>query len=205
MLEKRDSNNWSGRISYTLANSRGNTNGAVTATNQLPAADRLQSRSGTRTDRLRPPAQPRAQRPRREVPHTHGMTLSATLRVLSGTAVHPHRHQHRSRSKRPPVRSAPGRHVQRQRPERHHRRQQGRAQRRLRSRVSRSSTTRVGWRFKPGQGRTIDLTADVINLTNHANFVNPTGDRRSTNFLLLTTLYGGGQPRQAQVGVRFGF
>ena len=49
------------------------------------------------------------------------------------------------------------------------------------------------------------VTADVINVTNRSNFVSPTGDRRSTNFLLLTTLYGGGQPRQAQVGIRFGF
>jgi hypothetical protein len=51
----------------------------------------------------------------------------------------------------------------------------------------------------------------VINVTNRANFTAPTtnianqSDRRSTNFLLLTTLYGGGQPRQAQLGVRLGF
>jgi hypothetical protein len=65
--------------------------------------------------------------------------------------------------------------------------------------------SRVGWRLKAGAGKTVDLTADVINVTNRANFVNPTVDKRSTNFLLLTTLYGGGQPRQAQVGVRLGF
>jgi len=64
---------------------------------------------------------------------------------------------------------------------------------------------RIGWRLKAGPGRTVDLNADIINVTNRANFVNPTADRRSTNFLLLTTLYGGGQPRQAQVGVRLGF
>lgn len=65
--------------------------------------------------------------------------------------------------------------------------------------------SRIGWRIKAAKGRTVDLTADVINVTNRANFVNPTADRRSTNFLLLTTLYGGGQPRQAQVGIRLGF
>lgn len=65
--------------------------------------------------------------------------------------------------------------------------------------------TRIGWRFRPGAGRTLDLSADLINVTNRANFVNPTGDQRLTNFLLLTTLYGGGQPRQAQVGIRIGF
>ena len=65
--------------------------------------------------------------------------------------------------------------------------------------------TRVGWRFRTGGAKTVDLTADLINVLNRANFVNPTGDRRSTNFLLLTTLHGGGQPLQAQVGMRFGF
>jgi outer membrane receptor for Fe3+-dicitrate len=65
--------------------------------------------------------------------------------------------------------------------------------------------TRVGWRFRQKEGRTLDLTADILNVTNRSNFVSPTGDRRSTNFLLLTTLYGGGQPRQAQLGVRIGF
>ena len=64
---------------------------------------------------------------------------------------------------------------------------------------------RIGWRLKAGPGRTVDLNADIINLTNRANFVNPTVDRRSTNFLLLTTLYGGGQPRQAQLELRLGF
>ncbi|MEZ5283717.1 MAG: hypothetical protein R2712_02680 [Vicinamibacterales bacterium] len=44
-----------------------------------------------------------------------------------------------------------------------------------------------------------------MNVTNRSNFLNPTGDQRLTNFLLLTQLSGGGQPRQAQVGLRFGF
>ena len=65
--------------------------------------------------------------------------------------------------------------------------------------------TRVGWRFRQAGGRTVDVTADILNVTDRSNFVSPTGDKRSTNFLLLTTLYGGGQPRQAQVGIRLGF
>ena len=52
VLEKRDSNNWSGRISYTLANSRGNFSGAVTATNNYQLLGDSESRGGTRTDRL---------------------------------------------------------------------------------------------------------------------------------------------------------
>ena len=60
--------------------------------------------------------------------------------------------------------------------------------------------------------QTLDLSLDMINLTNRSNFLNPTAgstqnaaDQRLTNFLLLTQLSGGGQPRQAQVGLRFGF
>lgn len=43
------------------------------------------------------------------------------------------------------------------------------------------------------------------NLTDRDNFDNPTGDRRSTNFLVLTNLRPGGVPRTGQIGVRFGF
>ena len=41
VLEKRDSSNWSGRVSYTLAYSRGNTTGALTATDQFQTVSGL--------------------------------------------------------------------------------------------------------------------------------------------------------------------
>ena len=63
VLEKRDSHNWSGRVSYTLANSRGNNSGALTSHEQLPGAEQSESRSRPGADRLRPPPQPGAQRP----------------------------------------------------------------------------------------------------------------------------------------------
>jgi hypothetical protein len=44
----------------------------------------------------------------------------------------------------------------------------------------------------------------VFNLTNEANFANPTGDQRLT-FLIPNALAGGGFPRQFQIGTRFGF
>jgi hypothetical protein len=71
---------------------------------------------------------------------------------------------------------------------------------------------RLGWRWRPRAGQSVDLMLDLINLTNRANFLNPTAgstqnaaDQRLTNFLLLTQLSGGGQPRQAQIGIRYGF
>ena len=41
--------------------------------------------------------------------------------------------------------------------------------------------------MRPGTGRSLDVFVDVFNVTNRANFENPTGDRRSTDFLNLTS------------------
>ena len=55
------------------------------------------------------------------------------------------------------------------------------------------------------QGRTVDLFAELFNVTNEPNFANPSGDSRLGTFLVPTALAGGGFPRQFQVGARFGF
>jgi hypothetical protein len=204
VLEKRDSHNWSARASYTLANSRGNNSGALTATNNyqvLGNANLDLGQGPTDFDRRHNLV---LSGRLVELPRTHGMTLSGTVRMLSGlpmslidSSSDPDRNgilvdplAAGSYSGNGPnaitVDNAGGRNGA-----------YGPGYMQIDS--------RVGWRFKAGAGKTIDLTADVINVTNRANFVNPTVDKRSTNFLLLTTLYGGGQPRQAQVGVRLGF
>jgi len=54
------------------------------------------------------------------------------------------------------------------------------------------------------QGRTVDFFFEVFNVTNRANFSNPSGDQRQ-NFLIATSLAGGGFPRQFQIGARLGF
>ena len=204
VLEKRDSNNWSGRISYTLAYSRGNTTGALTAT------DQFQTVGGLNLDLNQGPTDFDRRHNlvfsgRGEVPRTRGMTLSAALRLLSGlpftlndTSSDPDRNGQLFDPL--PAGSYSG---------------NGANAITVQNDGGRNGAygpgflqldSRIGWRFRPQKGqRTIDLTADVINVTNRSNFVSPTGDRRSTNFLLLTTLYGGGQPRQAQLGVRLGF
>ncbi len=64
---------------------------------------------------------------------------------------------------------------------------------------------RAGYRIRMGTNRTVDLFAEVFNLTNRANFNNPSGDMRSGNFLVPTALRGGGFPRQLQLGARLGF
>lgn len=64
---------------------------------------------------------------------------------------------------------------------------------------------RVGYRLRPGTARSLDLFVDVFNATNRANFENPTGDRRSTDFLNLTALRAGAVPTTAQFGARLQF
>jgi Carboxypeptidase regulatory-like domain/TonB dependent receptor-like, beta-barrel len=203
VLEKRDSRNWSGRVSYTLAYSRGNTTGSLAAT------DQFQTVSGLNLDLNQGPTDFDRRHNlvfsgRGELPHTRGMTLSATLRLLSGlpftlndTSSDPDRNGQLFDPL--PAGSYSG---------------TGPNAITVDNDGGRNGAygpgflqldTRVGWRLRPSKGRTIDLTADILNVTNRSNFVSPTGDKRSTNFLLLTTLYGGGQPRQAQLGVRFGF
>ncbi len=204
VLEKRDSNNWSGRVSYTLANSRGNTTGALTATDQFQTVDSLNldlNQGPTDFDRRHN----LVFSARGQMPHTRGMILSGALRMLSGlaftlndTSSDPDRNGQLFDPLPAGTYSGNGPNAIT-----------------VDNKGGRNGAygpgylqldTRVGWRFKPSSGHaTYDLTADVINVTNRANFVSPTGDRRSTNFLLLTTLYGGGQPRQAQIGVRMAF
>lgn len=202
-LEKRESNGWSGRVSYTLSYSRGNTNGEYTAPINFQLLDdlNLDANQGP-TDRDR--RHNLVISGRGEIPKTRGMTLSTTIRMLSGlpftimnTSTDPDRNgilfdplpagtYKGNGTNAIEVENDGGRNgaygpgfVQ--------------------------ADVRLGWRFRLGDGRTADLSFDFINVTNRANFLNPSGDQRLTNFLLLTALSGGGQPRQAQVGFRIGF
>ncbi len=72
---------------------------------------------------------------------------------------------------------------------------------------------RLGYRINIPGGRRLDAFAEIFNLTDRANFNNPTvlvlghpgADRRLTDFLTLTTLRPGGIPRTGQFGLRLGF
>ena len=66
---------------------------------------------------------------------------------------------------------------------------------------------RAGWRKHLRGEQAVELFLDVFNLTNRANFDNPSGDERvPATFLVLTNLRGGGGfPRQAKLGFRFTF
>ena len=64
---------------------------------------------------------------------------------------------------------------------------------------------RFGYRLRLWGAKSLDLFGEIFNLADRANFDNPTGDRRSTNFLVLTALRAGAVPRTGQIGVRFAF
>jgi hypothetical protein len=64
---------------------------------------------------------------------------------------------------------------------------------------------RLGYRFGLGGDKLLDTFVDVFNITNRANFATPTGDQFSTNFLRLTALRAGAVPTTMQIGARFAF
>jgi hypothetical protein len=66
---------------------------------------------------------------------------------------------------------------------------------------------RLGYRARLGSRRTLDVFGEAFNLTDRANFGNPGTNRRvASDFLRYTGLVGGtGFPRQLQLGVRLGF
>ena len=203
MLEKRFSDNWSARVSYTLADGRGNVSGDGTAGSSFQLLDDL---------RLDLNEGPTGFTRRHNfvlsgsilVPRTGGLNISAVARALSGLPFSI------TDSSSDPDQNGilfdplPGGSY---------------------SGVGDDSITveneggrngargpgffqldlRAGYRVRVAGGRTVEAFVDVFNATNRANFANPSGDRRSTNFLRLTDLREGGVPRTLQLGARFAF
>lgn len=65
---------------------------------------------------------------------------------------------------------------------------------------------RAGYRFRVQNGRTLEASLDIINLTNRTNFANPAGDIRfPATFLVLTGIVNGGPTRTLQFNLRYAF
>jgi len=203
-LEKRFSQWWSARVSYTLSYGRGNTSGsgnAATSGYQLLDDMRLDLNQGpVDTDRrhnfvISGTAM---------IPRTGGLTVSYIARALSGlpfTLTDSTTDPDRNGIFQEPLESGSY------------------------SGTGADSITvdfesmrngargpgffqldlRVGYRFRFGESRTLDVFGEAFNVTNRANFATPSGDRRSTNFLRLTSLRDGALPTTGQFGIRFGF
>jgi hypothetical protein len=64
---------------------------------------------------------------------------------------------------------------------------------------------RLGYSLNVSQARRIELFGEIFNVTNRANFATPTGDRASANFLRVTGLSTSTNPRLIQFGARYSF
>jgi Carboxypeptidase regulatory-like domain len=204
--EKRYAHNWSIRGAYALSYSRGLTAGQ-TDTPQLQVGTNLH------LDEYYAPATVDRRHSvvisgRMEIPKTRGATLSGVLRMLSGTPftiqdtnidadqngilfdpLPAGTYSGTSADSMQNVENKGGRNG-------------------ARGPGFMQLDLRAGYRAKLGSSRrTLDTFVDVFNVTNHANFTNPSGDRRNAaDFLRLNTLVAtSGLPRQAQLGLRLGF
>ena len=204
MLEKRFSNHWQARVSYALGYARGNAEANQTFDNNYQVlgnpnldlgfgpldANRLQNfvLSG-----------------RVEIPRTHGLTMSGIYRYLSGASLNLYNSAvDADRNGRLFDPLSAGQYCG-----------QGANSICVDNKGGRNGATgpaykqtdlRFAYRFRPYRETTIDANLELFNIFNTANFANPTSDQRLTDFLVLNALRGGnGQPRAAQVSVRFGF
>jgi TonB dependent receptor len=212
-LEKRYANNWSGRISYSLSKSEG------TALDQSDK-NTYQAMTNLNLDAFRGPSAVDRRHvlsvgAQTEIPKTGGVTLSTTVRYMSGapfTIYDSSIDADRNGELVDPVPAGT---------------YSGTATDSLKDVKYAGgrngaygpdyfqADVRAGWRKKISTAKALELFLDIYNITNRANFDNPTSagvpgfstDRRlPATFLQLTNLRGGGGfPRQAMMGARFVF
>ena len=204
-LEKRYANNWSGRVSYSLSKATG------TAYNQ---ADRntYQFLDDLNLDELRGPTDADRRHilsinGRAELPRTRGLTLSSTIRYMGGapfTIFDSNIDANRNGELNDPL------------PAGTYSGTALNAMQNVKSTGGRNGArgpdyfqidVRAGWRSRLARGHALDVFLDIFNVSNRANWNNPSGDRRTAaTFLRLVNLRGGsGFPRQANFGMRYSF
>jgi Carboxypeptidase regulatory-like domain len=207
-LEKRYANNWSGRVSYSLSSSRGTAyEQADKNTYQFLTDLNLDERWGPlNVDRRHV----LSLNGRTEIPRTRGITLSSTLRYMSGAPFSLYDssidvNQNGELDDPLPAGTYSG--------------TEPNAMTNVENKGGRNGArgpdyfqidVRAGWRGRMGGNRALELFLDIYNITNRTNFDAPlvaSSDRRTpTSFLVLTNLRGGsGFPRQAVMGARYAF
>jgi len=204
-VEKRYANSWSGRVSYSLSSSRG------TAENQADK-NTYQFQTDLNLDELWGPASVDRRHilsinGRAEIPKTRGVTVSSTVRYMSGApftifSSNIDVNQNGELVDPLPAGTYSGTALN--------------AMEGVESKGGRNGAigpdyfqvdVRAGWRGRKGGDRSLELFLDIFNISNQVNWNNPSGDQRlAATFLRLTTLRGGsGFPRQANFGVRYAF
>jgi hypothetical protein len=207
-LEKRYANSWSGRVSYSLSKSQG------TAENQN-STNQYQFLTNLNLDKLEAPSSVDRRHVlsingRTELPKTGGITLSSTVRYMSGSPFTIFNSNIDADLNGELVDPSPagtysGTALN--------------AMQNVENKGGRNGAIgpdyfqvdlRAGWRGHLKGQRSLELFLDMFNITNRVNWDNPgtanADERLSTAFLRLTTLRGGsGFPRQANFGIRFEF
>jgi hypothetical protein len=201
-VEKRFADFWGARLSYALGKGEGNTNGTPTATNDFQVLDQrnLELNEGpTNADRRHA----LTLSGRVEVPWVRGLTGGAVARMMTGTPFTVHNSNVDANMNNIAVDPIPAGTYS----------GTGLNAVTVENAGGRNGAygpglvqidVRAGYRLRPRQGRSLDLFFEVFNVTNEANFANPSGDQRQS-FLIAQSLAGGGFPRQFQIGARFGF
>ena len=206
-VEKRYSKNWAARVSYSLSKSRG------TAEDQSDK-NTYQKLTDLRLDQWAGPSAVDRRHilsinGRTEIPKTHGVILSSTMRYMSGapfTIFNSNIDVDQNGELTDPSPAgtysgtASGQNLMLN----------------VENKGGRNGAigpdyfqldVRAGWRGRVRGEQAIELFLDIFNLTDRANFNNPAGDERVTStFLVLNGLRGGGGfPRQAKLGLRYTF
>ncbi len=203
-LNKRFSRNYSARVSYTLAYSRGNTTGSGLPSSGFQVLDdmHLELNEG-----------PSAFDTRHNfvvsgnalVPRTGGLNVSWVARALSGSPfslingdVDPDRNG--SQSEPLPAGQYSGTGADAYTVKNYRSRRNG-----AYGPGFFELDARVGYRVPVSADRRLELFVDVFNLSNRTNFDNPSGNEASPQFLLLTAYSTSYTPRKLQVGARIEF
>jgi Carboxypeptidase regulatory-like domain len=207
-LEKRYSNNWSGRISYSLSKSIGTGN---------DQADKnlYQAMTNANLDLWRGPSNVDRRHilslgAQAEIPKTGGVTLSSTARYMSGAPFTIYDSSIDADRNGELVDPVPAGTYSGTGPDALQNVQYAGGRNGAYGPDYFQLDLRAGWRRKINTNKALEVFLDVFNITNRVNFDNPAAanaDRRvPTAFLQLTTLRGGGGfPRQAELGFRFVF
>ncbi|HSC26706.1 MAG TPA: TonB-dependent receptor [Vicinamibacterales bacterium] len=202
-LERRFSNNYSARVSYTYSYSRGNTTGQGLPTSGFQVLDDLHlDRNEGRTNIDVP--HNLVISGTAIVPRTGGLSVSWIARALSGRpfsltngTIDPDLNGSQVEPLAAATYSGSGEDaytVDNYKSERNGARGPGFFKLDL----------RFGYKV-PMNGRTLDVFAEVFNLTDRVNFANPSGNQANANFLLLTGYSTSTTPRTVQFGARFAF
>jgi hypothetical protein len=201
-LEKRFSQSYSARVSYTLAHSRGNTSGAAIPASNFQVLDDLNldlNEGPTNFDQRHNLVVSGMAL----VPRTGGLQVAWVARALSGspfTIFNSTVDTDRNGTLADPLASGSysgtGANTISVDNEQRRNGAYGPGFFKL--------DLRLGYRVNVPRGR-LEFFGEIFNVTGRDNFANPTGDQASANFLRLTTLSTSTQPRMGQFGMRFEF